>query len=174
MLENLVYKKCDLDDVQLLTAISRETFIAAFETDNNPDDFKTYIDSAFNERQIKSELLDVNSEFYFVYRDTDLVGYFKINENEAQAEPFGSNALELSRIYVLRPFQGQQLGHQILLEIIDIAIRKQKTNLWLGVWERNIRAIHFYERHRFKKFDTHSFYIGNDKQTDWIMHLDLV
>ena len=174
MLKNLVYKKCVLDDVQLLTAISRETFIAAFETDNNPDDFKTYINSAFNEQQIKTELLDVNSEFYFVYRDTDLVGYFKMNENEAQAEPFGDNALELSRIYVLSPFQGQQLGQQILMEIIDIARRKQKTKLWLGVWERNIRAIQFYERYRFKKFDTHSFYIGNDKQTDWLMRLDLV
>ena len=109
-----------------------------------------------------------------MYRDTDLVGYFKMNENEAQAEPFGDNALELSRIYVLSPFQGQQLGQQILMEIIDIARRKQKTKLWLGVWERNLKAIQFYERHRFKKFDTHSFYIGTDKQTDWLMRLDLV
>ena len=45
-----------------------------------------------------------------MFLDHKLVGYFKINENEAQAEPFGKDALELSRIYVLKPFQGKKLG----------------------------------------------------------------
>ena len=49
-----------------------------------------------------------------------------------------------------------------------------KTWLWLGVWQQNVNAVKFYERHGFTKFDTHSFYIGNDRQTDWLMRLDVV
>ena len=171
---NLTFKKCTLDDLEVLTRISRQTFIDAFEKDNNPEDFKAYIDVAFSKEQIKTEILNPNSKFYLVLLDHKLVGYFKINENEAQAEPFGKDALELSRIYVLKPFQGKKLGGYILQEIISIAKSMKKTWLWLGVWQLNVNAVRFYERHGFAKFDTHSFYIGNDKQTDWLMRLDMV
>ncbi len=174
MEKNLNYKKCDLSNLELLTYISRQTFVDAFEKDNNSDDFMIYIDSAFSKNQIESELLNPNTEFYFVYDAEILVGYFKINENEAQAEPYGKDALELSRIYVWKQFQGQHLGKRILKKIIDIAITKQKSYMWLGVWQLNMNAVRFYERHGFTKFDSHSFYIGNDRQTDWLMRLDLV
>ncbi len=174
MQKNLTLKKCDLTDVELLTNISRRTFIDAFEKDNNAQDFKTYLDAAFNKKQIVEELLNPDSEFYFVYNDEDMVGYFKINQNEAQAEPFGNDALELSRIYVLKEYQGQQLGKHILERIVEKARQMHKAWLWLGVWQRNVNAVRFYERHGFSKFDTHSFYIGNDRQTDWLMRLDIV
>lgn len=172
--KNLNYKKCDLSNLEMLTEISRQTFVDAFEKDNNPDDLLAYIDSAFNKKQIEIELLNPNSEFYFVYDSETLVGYFKINENEAQAEPFGKDALEVSRIYVLKQLQGQHLGSQILKKIIDIAKKKQKSWMWLGVWQLNVDAVRFYERHGFKIFDKHSFYIGTDQQTDWLMRLDVV
>lgn len=173
MQKKLFYKKVGLSQLDILTKISRSTFIDAFKNANHPEDFKRYIDEAFSEKQIESEILNPNSEFYFVYREDTLVSYFKLNEKEAQAEPFGKEALELSRIYILKPFQGQHLGTQILERIINIAKEKNKTWLWLGVWRHNPRAVQFYERHGFIKFDTHSFYIGNDKQTDWLMRLDI-
>ena len=171
---NLTFKKCTLSDLDMLTNISRQTFIDAFEKDNNPEDFKTYIDVAFSKEQIKTEILNSNSQFYFVYSKSDLVCYFKINENEAQAEPFGKDALELSRIYVLKAFQGQNFGAHIISWIIELTKKMGKTWLWLGVWQQNVNAVKFYERHGFTKFDTHSFYIGNDRQTDWLMRLDVV
>jgi ribosomal protein S18 acetylase RimI-like enzyme len=146
----------------------------AFEKDNNPNDFITYMNVAFSKQQIKSELLNSDSEFHFVYRNEKLVGYFKICENTQQGEPFGNDALELSRIYVLKEFQGQGLGEIMLQQIINFAQDKQKTWLWLGVWQLNVSAVRFYERHGFTKFDTHSFFIGNDRQTDWLMRLDVI
>lgn len=171
---NLKLKKCALDDLDVLADISRQTFIDAFEKDNNPDDFKAYVDAAFCKPQIKTELLNPDSQFYFFFFNNQLAGYFKINENDSQAEPFGKDALELSRIYVLKPFQGKKLGTHILQEIISITKSMKKTWLWLGVWQLNTNAVRFYERHGFTKFDTHSFYIGNDRQTDWLMRLDVV
>lgn len=171
---NLVYKKVGLNELDILTKISRNTFIDAFEKVNIPEDFKRYIEEAFSDKQIQSEVLNPNSEFYFVYLKESLVGYFKLNEKEAQSEPYGSDALELSRIYILKSFQGQQLGTQILHKIISMAKERNKTWLWLGVWQLNTEAVKFYEHHGFTKFDTHSFYIGSDKQTDWLMRLDVV
>ncbi len=173
MKKNLTYKKCDVNDLELLTTISRDTFIEAYEKDNNPDDFKTYIDSAFNYEQMKIEFDNPNSEFYFIYLEKSLVGYFKLNQNETQGEPFGNNSLEIARIYLLKEFQGQQIGNNCLLKILELAKKYDKNWVWLSVWQLNTAAILFYERFGFKKFDIQVFYVGNDRQIDWLMRLDL-
>ena len=171
---NLLYKICTENDLQGLVEISTKTFISAFEKQNDPDDFKAYINKSFGKEQLKKELLHPNVRFYFVYKGNTLVGYFKLNFKDAQTEPLGNKSIEIERIYVLDEFQGQQIGKQMLLKIIEIAKQEQSTFLWLGVWEKNTSAIRFYERYGFLKFDTHPYYIGNDKQTDWLMRLDLV
>jgi len=81
--------------------------------------------------------------------------------------------MELERIYVLEEFQGRSYGAVILQKVKEVAISAQKQFIWLGVWEKNTRAIIFYERYGFKKFGTHPYYIGTDKQTDFLMRLDL-
>ena len=173
-MKNLTFEKCRWDDFEVLIDISRETFIEAYEKTNNPDDFKIYIDSAFAYQHMKSEFDHPNSDFYFIHLNKTLAGYVRLNENDAQSEPFGGNALELSRIYLLKDFQGQSIGSYTLDKIINLAKEKRKSWLWLSVWQLNESAVRFYERHGFKKFDTQIFYVGNDRQIDWLMKLDLV
>ena len=171
---NLSYKICTLEDLEILVEISRITFVAAFEKHNNPEDFKAYMKTALGNDKLTKELLDANTRFYLVFSNDDLVGYFKLNLNGAQTEPFGNASVEIERIYVLEEFQGQQIGKHMLFKIIEMAKQEQMTFVWLGVWEMNTSAIRFYERHGFVKFDTHPYYIGKDEQTDWLMRLDLI
>jgi ribosomal protein S18 acetylase RimI-like enzyme len=123
---------------------------------------------------MKKELENPNSEFYFIYLEKMLVGYFKLNDKDAQGEDYGNEALELSRIYILKEFQGQDIGRLTLYNITDMAKAKQKSWLWLSVWQLNDAAVRFYERHGFKKFDTQIFYVGKDAQLDWLMRLDFI
>ncbi|GAA4792702.1 hypothetical protein GCM10023231_21090 [Olivibacter ginsenosidimutans] len=52
--------------------------------------------------------------------------------------------------------------------------KQRKTRyIWLGVWEDNQRAIQFYKKNGFITFDKHVFTLGNDKQTDIMMKLQL-
>jgi len=41
--------------------------------------------------------------------------------------------------------------------------------MWLGVWERNLRAIAFYAKCGFIDVGSHVFELGSDLQTDRIM-----
>ena len=41
--------------------------------------------------------------------------------------------------------------------------------LWLGVWERNARAIRFYAKWGFTDVGRHDFVLGTDRQTDRVM-----
>jgi ribosomal protein S18 acetylase RimI-like enzyme len=166
---NLTFEKCTIEDLEVLVDISRNTFVCAFEKDNNPDDFWNYINKAFNENAMVEQLLNANSQFYFVYLKNVLVGYFKLNKNEAQTEQFAKRSMELERIYVLKDFQNQGIGKAMLLKVIDIAKACKASFLWLGVWQENKKAVRFYETHGFNKFSSHPYFIGKDKQTDWLM-----
>ena len=165
----VVFKFCNESDIEKLVTISKETFANAFEKDNDPEDFKDYITTAFSRKALLEQLKDKNSIFCFVYADKSLAGYFKINEFTAQSELKEENGLELERIYVFEQYQGYKIGVQILDEILALAKQKNKKYIWLGVWERNIRAIKWYQKNGFEKFGTHPYFIGNDEQTDWLM-----
>ena len=52
---------------------------------------------------------------------------------------------------------------------LDAARSAGHRTIWLGVWERNARAISFYERWVFEKVGDHVFRLGSDDQTDLIM-----
>lgn len=170
----LVFKKCSVNDLDRLVQISKATFIDAFETDNNPDDFKVYIDFAFNKSKLTEELENPFTTFYFVYAENNLVGYFKLNENDAQSDLKGKDSLELERIYVVPEFQDKGIGNSILQRVKELASKTTKTFLWLGVWEHNKAAIKFYETNGFSKFGMHPYFIGKDKQMDWLMRYDLI
>jgi len=165
--------KCTNSDLDRLISIARKTFIDAFAEDNNPDDFKAYMKKAFSKEQFLCEMADPQTSFYLVLSKNEVLGYFKLNENEAQSDIRDENAIELERIYVKSTFQGNQIGHWMLNHIKDIATKKNKSYLWLGVWEKNGNAIRFYEKNGFIKFGRHPYYIGRDKQMDWLMKLNL-
>lgn len=170
---SLSLQQCKLSDVTMLIDVARTTFVDAFEKDNAPEDFKAYIDFAFEREKILAELKNPDTTFYFVYEDTNLVGYLKLNENDAQTDIKSKDGMELERIYVLQDCQGRQIGKWMLNEVKGMASSKQKSFLWLGVWEHNLKAIKFYEKHGFSKFGTHPYYVGKDKQTDWLMRFEL-
>ncbi len=168
----LSLQHCSILDLEQLVKISLETFNAAFEKDNDPHDFATYVSSAFSKEKLSAEIKNPNTWFYFVKNEEQLVGYFKLNKGDAQSDIKDSQSLELERIYVIRSYQGKGIGNWILEQIKQIAKSQQMGYIWLGVWEKNQAAVRFYQRHGFTKFGSHPYYIGKDKQTDWLMRFD--
>ncbi len=169
----LNFKECTFSDLDTLVSISKDTFTAAFEEDNDPADFQDYIQKAFSPERLEKELKNPNSIFYFVFDDKALAGYFKLNMGNAQTDVNDNDSIELERIYVIQKYQGKKIGSQMLAEILNLGRKRNKGYLWLGVWEHNPKAIRFYQRHGFQKFGEHPYYIGKDKQTDWLFRLDL-
>lgn len=166
------FHKCSIDDLEHLRALSLTTFVEAFGAQNDREDMEVYCKKAFNIAQIKEELENENSIFYFVKSSEIIVGYFKINIESAQSEPI-EGGFEIERIYLLGPYQGIGLGQLMFDKIFGLARKMKKTHLWLGVWEKNYGAIRFYERNGFKQFDKHSFLLGKDLQMDLLMELNL-
>jgi ribosomal protein S18 acetylase RimI-like enzyme len=94
-------------------------------------------------------------------------------------EPFlkytGTDTMELVRVYVLKEFQGAGIAQKVMQECLRVTREEFTTckSIWLGVWEKNHRAITFYQKFNFEKVGSHEFVLGDDIQTDDVMELIL-
>lgn len=169
----LSMQPCLPSDLHDLRRIALETFTAAFAAQNDPADFQAYLHKAFAPGQLRVEMEHPDTRFYFLLSDGERAGYAKVNTGSAQTEPQDPNALEVERFYIRESFQGRGLGSWMLESIKALATGEGRPYLWLGVWEENTRAIRFYRRHGFVTFGKHPYYIGSDRQMDWMMRLEL-
>jgi diamine N-acetyltransferase len=162
-------KKCTLEDLSILQEVSYETFNETFKEQNSPENMKAYLERAFNLKQLEKELFNTSSQFFLVYFNHEVAGYLKVNTNDAQSEEMGDESLEIERIYIKSNFQKHGLGKHLLNKAIEIAMEHNKKKIWLGVWEKNEHAISFYQKMGFVQTGTHSFYMGDEEQIDFIM-----
>ena len=169
----LSIRKCVIDDLSILREFSYSTYYESFSHLNTLSNMKAYLEHAFNMDKLRGELTNSNSLFYFLYADEELAGYLKLNEYEAQTDINDPQSLEIERIYVAKEFQGKGLGSTLLNKSIDIAITRKKLYIWLGVWEKNQKALQFYKRNGFYSIGMHTFVMGDEEQTDFIMRKDL-
>ncbi len=169
-MNNLQIKIVEPSDVNELLTLSYQTFYDAFFIPfNSAEDFEAYTSVAFNVDKLLSEINNPDSVFYFALIDDEKVGYIKLNYSSAQTELQDENAVEIERIYILQTHQGKKIGNQLLDFVTAKAIEVKLHYIWLGVWEHNIDAQRFYERAGFVKFGSHDFWVGNNKQTDFLM-----
>ena len=166
-------RKCNVQDLDSLCKISIETFYQTFADSNTEENMTAYLDSAYNKEKLYEELCNPDSSFFFIYVDESLAGYLKTNEYPSQTDINDIDSLELERIYILKEFQGAGLGQDLLEHTISIATEHGKKYIWLGVWEHNERAKHFYLKNGFYRIGAHSFIVGDDVQTDYVMRKDL-
>jgi len=161
-------------DNHKILEIGKATFYDAFGPPlNTEENIQKYLEQNFTLEKITQEILHPESQFYFVTYQKEIVGYIKLNFGSAQTKIIADGALEIERVYIIKPFQQLGIGSYVFDWILNIA-KKHKINfVWLGVWNNNLRAIKFYKKNGFTPFDSHPFMLGSDKQTDILMKLVL-
>lgn len=158
----------EIAEVAALQDISRSTFEETFTAGNDAAELQLYIDKAFSIEKLQDELEAVDSQFYFIEKHDTVIGYLKLNFKQAQTEQMPATWMEVERIYILQFQQGMGLGQTLLDFAIAQAIDKGCDHIWLGVWERNTKAIAFYKKNDFQEIGAHTFMFGNVAQTDLI------
>lgn len=157
------------DDAPALAALASSTFVDTFGPDNRPEDMAAYVAQAFGEPLQRAELLDPRVTVLFAEREGERVGYAMLREGEAPACVASTSALYIARLYAVRDAIGSGVGAALIDACIGEARARGRDTIWLGVWERNLRAIAFYERWGFRDVGTTHFQLGADRQTDRVM-----
>lgn len=160
-------------DATLLADLGRKTFSDTFSEDNTPEDMALYLSEHYTPEIQRFELQDPHTVFLIAENNTIPVGYAQLKGHSTEAGVAGTHPMELQRIYTLQEYIGKGIGSALMKASIREAKARGFTCLWLGVWEKNKRAIQFYEKWGFKQVGSHSFVLGKDVQTDFIMELSV-
>jgi ribosomal protein S18 acetylase RimI-like enzyme len=170
----VIIRVATVDDAKLITDLSRKTFYDTFASQNTEENMVLHMDQYYAVETIQAELQDPRNIFILAYIDKQLVGYAKMNEQVKEESEKLESPIEIERIYSIKEMIGKGVGKKLMETCLSIAKEKNKKEIWLGVWESNSQAIEFYTRWGFKKYADHSFPVGNDPQTDWLMKKNLM
>ena len=156
-------------DAGLIAELSRQTFYETFASQNTKENMDKFMNEQFSKETLSREVGAPDNVFFLAYDGEEPVGYVKMRESINPQELGNSSAIEIVRIYATGNSIGKGVGKALIQRCMDIAVERKIDIVWLGVWEHNQRAIDFYTKWGFEKFGTHTFMLGDDAQTDWLM-----
>ena len=159
----------------LLADISQQTFVDTFASYNIPEDMQLFLETQFTREQLMAEPDIPDNYFFIAWQEQEPLGYMRLRYWEKAPYtclPAGPS-LEITRLYATTSAIGTGVGKAMMQFALDFARKVAVENAWLGVWEKNERAINFYQQWGFIRLGDHEFLLGKDRQTDWLMVKEL-
>jgi len=160
-------------DAALIADLSRQTFYDSFAADNTKEDMDKFMNEQFTREGLMEEVGAAGNVFLLAYEGDEVVGYARMRQTPNPIKVKSEPAIEIARIYAVQKSIGKGVGSALMQWCIDFARQKNARVIWLGVWEKNYKAIAFYTKWGFEQFSEHVFMVGNDAQTDWLMKKEL-
>lgn len=156
-------------DAAALSALARRTFSDAFAADNAPDDLAAFLDATYTPAIQSRELADGALKYLVAEQAGVLVAYALLRTGKISPFVNDPTALELQRIYVDQSHHGTGLAQSLMASVLAEAARLGAGALFLGVWERNAKALRFYAAQGFREVGTQTFVVGSDPQQDLVL-----
>ena len=157
-------------DIPALSALGARTFTETFGADNTPDDLAEFLRVTWAPSIQADEFADPALHYLVADAAGELVAFALLRTGDAPACVPDGNAVELKRIYVVQSLHGSGLAQRLLAAAIAAAHAHSSSAMYLGVWERNARAIQFYQRQGFSAVGDTIFTVGSDPQRDIVMY----
>lgn len=160
-------------DAALIASISRETFYDTFAEHNTPEDMNLFMEQQFSTSVLMKGVVEPSNLFFLAFREDEPAGYLKLKPGGHSDLSDAEKAIEICRFYARTNMIGKGIGKAMMMYAVRYAASIHCKTIWLGVWERNLRAINFYHSFGFQKFSEHDFILGKDVQRDWLMKKDV-
>jgi ribosomal protein S18 acetylase RimI-like enzyme len=161
------------EDIPVLKKVAIEVQYDTFGDSNTPEIMTAFIQENFTDEKLEAEFMEPNSQYFMAWDGTELAGFLRLRVTAEVEKYLGANTLEIQRIYVTRAYQGKKIGAQLMHLAMDYGRTHGFRWIWLGVWERNLKAQEFYAKWGFERFGEHIFWMGPDPQNDFLLRFKL-
>lgn len=163
-------RRATVADAAQWSTLASRLFEQTFAEANTPQDMQDYLAYTFTTAKQTEELGSPDRVVLFAEDESGtVVGYASVLRASPMECAAGSHPAEVERIYVDRPLHGRRIGDVLMDACVDQAKAWGCDVLWLAVWEKNPRAIAFYERRGFARVGAKTFQLGADLQRDFVM-----
>jgi glutathione peroxidase len=156
-------------DAPALAEFAARTFEETFGEGNDPAHMAEHLARSYGVPQQTRELSDPGCHTLLLESGDALAGYAQVRRHPAPPCVTGDAPVELARFYLDRPFHGSGLARPLMAAVASAAAQLGGRTVWLGVWERNPRAIAFYTKCGFRDAGSTEFFVGPDRQTDRVL-----
>lgn len=157
-------------DAAALSELGATTFRETFAHTTTTENVDAYLTEAYSTEKQASEITDRDLTVVVAEADGgELVGFAYVGPGEIIEGVSGPDVLELKRIYVASAWHGKGIAQSLMDAALDAARARGARKIWLGVWENNARALQFYKKYGFERVSEHTFMVGDDAQTDWVL-----
>lgn len=153
-------------DAASLAAFGARTFEATYRHLDDPADIADYVARHFTPVVMQALLADHRNTALLTEIDGELVGYALLAWREVPDCVDLNAAIELSRLYLDQRHIGSGLGAWLIEQAHAEAQRQGAQAVWLGVYDRNERAMRFYRRFGYHQVGTRSFLFGGQLYYD--------
>jgi len=153
-------------DAEMLTEFARRTFYDAFAPMNSPENMEAYMSQNFTLQKFSAQLADPRATFLIAEIEAAPVAFAKLYYGEVPNCVGGFAPVEIERFYVDRQFHGMGVAQTLMQACLDRARQSGHGTIYLGVWDKNHRAIAFYRKCGFDVVGSHAFQMGDEAQND--------
>jgi len=160
-------------DAPWLAELAERTFRETYTAHNTRENMEAYVAGHFGADLQAAELRDPAMTTLVAEVGDEPAGYTQLLRSQPPPSVTGPVPVEILRFYVDRSWHGQGVAQTLMAEAVETARAAGAGTLWLGVWERNERAIAFYRKCGFRDVGTHTFVLGTDHQRDYVLVRDL-
>lgn len=153
--ENLFLRVITRKDTTTLFKLMKEVYPAAYHHFWE-DSGDWYVKSQYNKDNVLNELVQPNSNYYFVIFNDEIIGNLRVIWDENLEGLQQEKQVKLHRIYLHQKTQGKGLGKKILNWLQEQAILKGYKIIWLEAMNAQPQAFEFYKKLGFK-YHSHNF-----------------
>lgn len=169
MKSTILIRMATAADAEMLTELARRTFHEAFAPMNSPENMEAYMSQNFTQQKFSAQLADPRVIFLIAEIGATPVAFAKLYDGDFPDCVSGVAPVEIERFYVDRRFHGKGVAQSLMQACFDRASQSGHETVYLGVWEKNHRAIAFYRKCGFDVVGSHVFQMGDDAQNDLLM-----
>ncbi|MGN6525138.1 MAG: GNAT family N-acetyltransferase [Burkholderiaceae bacterium] len=156
-------------DIPLLGELGARTFRETYASISDPAEVDEYAATHFTAAKVAGWLATPASVTLLATLDGAPAGYAHVRRGTPAACVPDRGAAELSRLYLLASAQGRGAGAALMRRALAEAAALGARTLWLGVYDRNVKAVRFYEAWGFAQVGTHAFEFGGRVYADPVM-----
>lgn len=161
-------------DAAALAAFAARTFAEAFGDDTGAEDMQAHLAATYRADLQARELADPAMTTLLALQGSRIVAFAQVRRNEMPPACVTlPEAVELQRFYADRSVRGTGLTLRLMEHALDAARKLGGRYAWLGVWERNTRAMAFYRKVGFDEIGFTHYAVGSDRQTDRVFIAEL-
>jgi diamine N-acetyltransferase len=171
MITNVVHhlRAATVLDVPALADLGQRTFRATYAAETRPEDMDAFLDGAYRPEDLAADLADPRHRWMVAEVEGQLAGFANLVAGDCHDSIVARSPVLLGNLYLDRSAQGIGLGSALMTRLLETARGEGHDVIWLGVWEKNPKAIAFYRRWGFFEVGSVPFTFGNERQRDLVM-----